>query len=153
MCSQNKELKIQKEKKVMYESNNNDTISKLILSTDNEPCNNHLGLSSIKDIKNNKFPKSVLNKQFIPPMPMDWFIKACQCKCAGAVEAACCCYYSFIVCGKKPFHITRSRATTFGLKDSNKKNKALKCLAQMGLISISQRIGKSHEINIIQITK
>ncbi len=83
---------------------------------------------------------------FIPPMSYDWYTKACKSNCVGAVEALACCYFLYITGSKKPFHITKERATEFGLKNNNKKNKALNKLAEIGLISITPRLGKSHEI-------
>ena len=92
-----------------------------------------------------------INGKFVNRIPFEWITKAC---CAGnnTCRVAVCCYYQHGFKSQKSdksFHISTGLGEKFGF-NNRQQNSALKILAEIGLVQISERKGKHYLIEVIE---
>jgi DNA-binding transcriptional ArsR family regulator len=92
-----------------------------------------------------------INGSYIPPIPRGWFSRVCRKKGSNHVRVAICAYELFVYArsrGEEWFKITNVHSRIYGLS-SDAKNDGLKVLAEMGLLELKERKGKTFLVRLI----
>jgi hypothetical protein len=91
--------------------------------------------------------KSRTKKRFIPPIPMEWFLRACILPGKTPVVAMIV-WYLFRLKGSKAFVLTQVSLRPFGVT-RQAKYRALTSLESAGLVAVSRRSRRNPEVTVL----
>jgi hypothetical protein len=85
--------------------------------------------------------------RFIPPIPLEWFARACRLPGKAAALAAAI-WYLFRRQGSGTVHLTQTSLEEFGIS-RQAKYRGLRSLEQAGLIAVQRHARKNPEVTIL----